>query len=1352
MVLNLLPLSTMVTTLRRVWFHGAAWLVLLVAFAATVQAASHVLPGLEVRSVGPQDLHLTYRPAIERWDTTHVEQVPFTSSRCIQPVFRGARLHVSNDGRWRQWIVKADVIVPGPLGFSHSGDTLVYRPVAGDMAMCGASEQDLLLRSTMVPPQASPLELRYSGVARGRHLATLSIVVAQQREAEPLEILVHASTFIAMDPVSATLGPARVGPTPTVINPSAPWWAQRWAADAESQTQLRKQRARDEVQSEDDLTHVCRIDITEEGIYRFTAQQLRQAGLPTTAEAATTIKLFGNGGRELSEQVEPPRNDQMLEQPLIVTTTPSGEIEEITFYASGPTGFVWDSTGPKHYIHHYDTKASYLLTIGGSAGRRSVQRPAASGPADQSPLTVTGMVFSEEEVVNPYNGGSGRRWYGRTIENGGSMMVPFDLPGLVRTGTVQYRFIVAHRGTSASGMCTISDNGTTIAQRSIPAVPKYMDTYSVPMSGSMEASKIAPDGKSLIRLTYESTQRTSTGILDWAEVYYPRGLVAHQQEFSFFANPPAAGTVEYTINGFEGGSVLGFDVTDPARPEAVRNVAPSGSLFSLREAFASRQVRRYYISSKTKTASLQRLDLPTLRRKARSGDLGTMLIITHPGLKASAERYAQYRRQNSDLTVSVVTTEQIMNEFAYGVQDPTALRDYIGFVYRHSPTPPRYVLLWGDGHYDYKNISTATPNWVPPYESLDPDNISWGLWTYTTDDYFVRVDGNDARPDVAIGRLPITSNSVGDRMTQKIRAYEHGSSTDDWRTRVTLIADDGATSDGTDGSTHLRQSERLWSDYLPLSIQAKKIYLVEYPTENIARGRRKPSVTAEYVSTVNTSGSLLLNWIGHGNPRVWSHEFVFERETTPSLMNNADKLFFLTAATCDFARFDLTDVQSGAEELVLRDGGGAIGVFSAARVVLSDANAAINQDLYETLFTRDADGLIRRMGDVLWDVKQRFYGPNDEKFFLLGDPTVRLLVPDHRIVFERINGEPLTAETLQIKALSTVTVEGYITQPIGTDVDETFTGVATLTLQDALRTVTVIDDDIASTPNTFRLPGASLNRGSYPVTRGRFSATFVVPKDVAFSNSTARMYGYAASDDERTAIGGTDRLVVDGVVDATFDDTDGPDIQISLDSRYFRSGDVVRPNPILIVDFSDETGINTSGVGIGHGIEAMFNQDDRVEDLTGAFSTSVQNSRAGTSRKQIFGLSEGLHEVRVRAWDVLNNMSMATTSFRIADADEGIVATWVTNYPNPFSTSTTIRFQHNIDLPFTATVDIFDVTGRLVYQAPMDIRDMQTAEIQWDGVDNSGNQLGTGVFVAVVRMTDATGARRDVRGKLALIR
>jgi hypothetical protein len=390
----------------------------------------------------------------------------------------------------------------------------------------------------------------------------------------------------------------------------------------------------------------------------------------------------------------------------------------------------------------------------------------------------------------------------------------------------------------------------------------------------------------------------------------------------------------------------------------------------------------------------------------------------------------------------------------------------------------------------------------------------------------------------------------------------------------------------------------------------------------------------------------------------------------------------------------------------------------------------------------------------MYRVKQRYTSNNDEKFHLLCDPTMRLLVPEQHVRFTSINGVALSdsMKPVTIEALSTVTVEGEIGTARDMVLDDTFTGNVVVSLLDGTRMISVVDNDVHQTVNTFSKPGPALCRGAFVVKNGRFTATFVVPKDISFSTQRAGLFGYAASEDDRYAMGVTDKVTVDGVTTVVDPESTGPAMQIFLDSRSFLPGSIVRKSPILIVDLEDETGINTTGVGIGHDIEATFDRDQRTEVLTPYFATSLTNSRAGSVQKQIFGLADGLHTVTVRAWDVLNNVSWAQTTFRITSSTPSIATGGLTSYPNPFSSRTTIRFVHASQLPFNADILIYDMEGRLVREQAMRIVDMQTADVDWDGRDGIGAPLPSGSYQAVVRLTSDQGASSFVSGKLTLIR
>ena len=1265
--------------------------------------------GMSITQASGRTFAFTYRPVLRGWDTVIVN-----GQRAVRPQIDDADVRQTADGSVVTWAVRFSLPVPGPDAFSirssSSSKAAATLPLAPMLDAKGALIPTL--------PPADGVQATYLGIGRDHHYAEVTIDVARWERrtgATTLRSVVEASI--------------------TFDRPLRPQTAAK-------QTET--------VQRVDRYDNMFALRIEREGIYRLTADELRVRGIPTDASSARTLKLFGRGGMELAERVSDADSDSLIEQPIIVGTNADGSIRDVVFYASGPSGWTSTSRGIRHYLHHYDRAAGYILTYGGADGKRATPRPAATAEADRRPTSTTGRVFSEDELVNPYSSGSGRRWFGRSIEQGGSVSVTTVLPGLRRDGRIDYVLSAAHRSGS-SGVVRISEQGTNIAQIPLTAVAEYMDSFNDSALASIPASAIAADGRSVLRFSYSSSDRSAIGFVDYAEIHYPRELLANGGEFELWADRGDTGVVEWTVNGFDA-DIYAWDVSDRARPELVSNLATTGGLAIIREEIGASAMRRYFIASTLRSVALERMQWTNLRAETSNADL---IVITHPALKTSADAYAAYRKAQGELQVVVVTTDQIFNEFSFGVTDPTAIRNYLRHAFTQWERKPSYVLLWGDGHFDYKNISTAAPNYIVPYESIEPVAHNNGLFTRTVEDFFVRVVGDDALPEMAIGRLPITSNDVGQRQLNRIRSYEQQSSYDDWRTRVTFVADDGQTTeDQSDRDLHLSQSETLSNQYLPPTMQSRKIYMVEYPTENVPRGRRKPTVTDDLLSTINTQGALIVNWIGHGNPRVWAHEQVFVRENTVPQMTNRSKLFFVTAATCDFARFDLPDNQSGAEELVLADNGGAIGVFSASRVVLAYANAAINQEFYRNLFQRDAGGAFVRLGDAMYRTKLRMYADNDEKFMLLGDPTVRLLIPGERVVIDSINGVAVTdTATVELQALSTVRVSGYVTGAVGDAPDPTFEGVATMSLFDSDVQLSVRDTDKYQTINSFRRLGAALNRSSYRVSGGRFTAEFVVPQDIAFASQRGKIFGYAVNDaSTRFAMGVTDRVTIGGVATQTYDDDEGPSINVYLDSRSFRPGEFVRRNPILLVDLADATGINTTGVGIGHDIEADVNDGAMIENLTPTFTTSLSNSRAGTATKQLFNLTPGMHTVRVRAWDVLNNVSEAVTTFRIADANTGAFATSLEAWPNPFAGPTTLVFKHTIDRPFKADIRIHDVSGRLVFDRTVHVAAMQTAEIPWDGRDPDGGLLSSGAYHAVAVCTLWDGSTVTVGGNITLLR
>ncbi|MBI5324587.1 MAG: type IX secretion system sortase PorU [Ignavibacteriae bacterium] len=1197
------------------------------------------------------------------------------------------------------------------------------------------------------------VSIKYEGIARDRHIAQICVTAAKFNPEEntieipgKITIRIKFKTQNTEQKFSTNIDPLSAISS---INYSVGnnWRVSPEIFHSKQNNKFEKNKKSDEILSEGKW---IKIAVDNEGIYKIEPSMLSSLGVNIPKSEIPTIKIYGNGGNDLSERVSDASNNLMNEQEIIVKTSGSGDLSQIIFYGSPANGFKYDTVSSKfsHFINHYSNINYYLMTWGGATGKRVDPIPTPSGEVKNNPLTYLNRIFFEEEINNPFKTGAGRVWFGGSLF---PRVFRTQLNNLDRNGQVKYRISVAHRADSP-GYFSVTENAKELSKINlIPNYGEYVDATSNVQESILPASDIASDDFSILKFSYFNPKggTNAIGFFDYYEISYPRYFIPINNEISFFSEPTLTGITEFSINGFSGSDIYGFDISNLKSPKQITNISNTGGMFLFRENLDTNRPHKYFISPVLKTPKLETTDIGYLRQNQETANV---ILICHPSLYNSALKYKEYRESHDTLKVLVVRTDYIFNEFGSGIADPTAIRDFISYTFSNWNVKPTYIILWGDGHFDYKNISSKKVNLVLPYESEDSDTFD-AVASYTSDDYFVRVFGEDKLVDLCIGRIPINSDEQGEWIVRKIEKYETGSSKDSWRDWVTLMADDSPTSNNQfDGYLHSSQSETLSMSYIPNDLRQKKIYLAEYPTDNLSGGgRRKPKVMDALVSWVNTNGTLILNWIGHGNPRVWAHEEVFERSVTIPQLTNIDKQFFLVAATCDFGRFDEPDVNSGSEDLFTSEIGGAIGVLASARAVLAGANAALTNSFYELMFTRNPlTKRYSRLGDVMFALKQEKFSDNDEKYLLIGDPTIKLLIPDYSVRIDSINGIDVTNDTAktQLKALSDVHLSCSIINNLTESVETGFDGLAILSILDSDVGIQALDID--GTIHNILKEGGALNINSANVINGRFEANCIIPKDISFSNQQGRIYVYAYSDNNEYAKGISRSFVIGGVDSTQSNDGEGPVISLYLDSRKFIQGDLVQKNPLLIVDLLDSSGINTTGLGIGHRIEAWIDDNPVAIDLTGKFVTSPGDFRAGTAEDYLRNLEPGVHSVKVRAWDVFNNYSMNQTNFRLEPEENSIVISKILSYPNPADNNTIFSFNHNIVPPFFVNIKVFNVIGKEIADISGDINSLHNAELNWDCRDFSGEVLPIGIYIYRIYVITNKGYQGEATGKLTV--
>ena len=157
------------------------------------------------------------------------------------------------------------------------------------------------------------------------------------------------------------------------------------------------------------------------------------------------------------------------------------------------------------------------------------------------------------------------------------------------------------------------------------------------------------------------------------------------------------------VEGFTGPDIYVFDVTNAKRPRLVRTDSVYQTDDSYSTSFRPVDPDAQYLVM-TLDASIDPVsvttDLPSqLKQK---GNRAEYLVITPSELKEAAQSFADYR-QNQGLQSIVVDLEDIYDEFNHGISSPEAIRNFISYAYNNWREAPKYVVLAGDGTFDYKD-------------------------------------------------------------------------------------------------------------------------------------------------------------------------------------------------------------------------------------------------------------------------------------------------------------------------------------------------------------------------------------------------------------------------------------------------------------------------------------------------------------------------------------------------------------------------------------------------------------------------------------------------------------------------
>ena len=573
-----------------------------------------------------------------------------------------------------------------------------------------------------------------------------------------------------------------------------------------------------------------KIQVEQTGIHKITYEQLVDMGLKNPAN----VSIFGYGGAQLAESFSAPYIDDLPQLSIHIEKGSDGVFNSgdyILFYAQGPIKWTYNSKQNLfvHEVNAYSNYGYYFITSDYPT-QKIIGEARKSNSTVEEVTSFNDFYLYEKDEVNLLNSG---RVY---------LCDVFNNSQLTRNYTVKIPNILLE-----SSWLSLSAAHTAVAEANMgiyvnnkllgtPAFAKKTSNEVVATGINVKYEFVPTDSNSInVKLTY--SMASATAYLDYFTLNIKRKLqktTGESLSFRFLDNIGASDSYTYRLSNVTK-NVQIWNVTDQ------QNVVKMPVTFSGNDlTFGDNKLElREYVAVDIKSDKfLQPKNLGKIsNQNLHALGQADMVIITHPDFVEAANRLAALHSEYDGLTTHIVVPEVVYNEFSSGTPDATAYRRFVKMFYDRAKevgNAPKYLLLFGDGSFDNRQILTAnTKDNIYRLLTYQAKESFDDIKSYVTDDYFGLLDDSDGANllinslDVAVGRIPSYTVEQANGVVDKLERYLKNEDFGVWKNQAVFMADDG------DNNIHVEGADSACSVFERLNpdVLTRKLYLDSYTQE-----------------------------------------------------------------------------------------------------------------------------------------------------------------------------------------------------------------------------------------------------------------------------------------------------------------------------------------------------------------------------------------------------------------------------------------------------------------------------------------------------------------------------------------